>query len=122
MKNGPCASYPGWISYFGEKEEEEEEFFPIPSYVISSLGDVGKWGKRGAWLSQTKRKAKSTTCRGEEMETLTIGEFHDQGDAKWIVLRRSLWGHNDPPFGRPKPGRPIGRPGVGHPYLVFWCF
>jgi potassium voltage-gated channel Shaker-related subfamily A protein 7 len=20
------------------------------------------------------------------------GEFHDQGDAKWIVIRRSLWG------------------------------
>jgi DNA polymerase III delta prime subunit len=25
------------------------------------------------------------------------GEFHDQGDAKWIVIRRSLWGHNDTP-------------------------
>ena len=28
------------------------------------------------------------------------GEFHDQGDAKWIVIRRSLWGHNDTPFRR----------------------
>jgi hypothetical protein len=25
------------------------------------------------------------------------GEFHDQGDAKWILMRRSLWGHNDTP-------------------------
>jgi hypothetical protein len=22
---------------------------------------------------------------------LIMGEFHDQGDAKWIVIRRSLW-------------------------------
>jgi hypothetical protein len=43
------------------------------------------------------------------------GDFHDQGDAKWIVIRRSLWGHNDTPFGRPTPGRPDGRPGVGRP-------
>jgi hypothetical protein len=26
-----------------------------------------------------------------------IGEFHDQGDAKWILNKRSLWGHNDTP-------------------------
>jgi hypothetical protein len=41
------------------------------------------------------------------------GEFHDQGDAKWIVIRGQLRGHNDMPFGRPTPGWPIGRPGVG---------
>ena len=46
------------------------------------------------------------------------GEFHDQGDAKWIVIRRSLWGHNDTPCGRPAPGRPIGRPGSGRPQGV----
>jgi hypothetical protein len=28
------------------------------------------------------------------------GKFHDQGDAEWIVIRRSLWGHNDTPCGR----------------------
>jgi hypothetical protein len=39
-----------------------------------------------------------------------IGKFHDQGDAKWIVIRRSLSGYNDTPCGRPAPGRPIGRP------------
>jgi hypothetical protein len=28
------------------------------------------------------------------------GKFHDQGDAKWIiVIRRSSWGHNDTPAG-----------------------
>jgi hypothetical protein len=48
-----------------------------------------------------------------------LGEFHDQGDAKWIVIRGQLRGHNDTPFGRPTPGRPIGRPGVGHPQGVF---
>jgi hypothetical protein len=40
------------------------------------------------------------------------GEFHDQGDAKWIVIRGKLRGHDDAPFGRPTPSRPIGRLGV----------
>jgi len=44
-----------------------------------------------------------------------IGEFHDQGDAKWIVIREQSRGHNDTPFGRPTPGRPFGRPGIGLP-------
>jgi hypothetical protein len=38
-----------------------------------------------------------------------LGEFHDQGDAKCIVIR-SLWGHNDTPYGRPAPSRPIWPP------------
>jgi hypothetical protein len=42
-------------------------------------------------------------------------EFHDQGDAKWIVIRGPLRGHKDTPFGWPTHGRPIGRPGA---YLV----
>jgi len=46
------------------------------------------------------------------------GEFHDQGDAKWIVVRRQLRGHNNTPFGRPTTGRPIGCPGVGR----IWSF
>jgi hypothetical protein len=46
-------------------------------------------------------------------------EFHDQVDAKWIVIRGQLRGHNDTPFGRPSPGRPIGHPGAGHPQGVF---
>jgi hypothetical protein len=47
---------------------------------------------------------------------------HDQADAEWIVIRRPLRGHNDTPFGRPTPGRPIGRPGVCHPQGVFGAF
>jgi hypothetical protein len=50
------------------------------------------------------------------------GEFHDQGDAKWIVFRRSLWGNNNTPFGQRTPGRPIGRRGVGRPSDVFGGF
>jgi hypothetical protein len=34
-----------------------------------------------------------------------VGEFDDQGDVKWIGIRRSLWGHNDWPTGRPGSGR-----------------
>ena len=49
----------------------------------------------------------------------SVGEFHDQGDAKWIVIRGQLSGHNDMPFGQRTPGRPIGRPGAGRPQGVF---
>jgi hypothetical protein len=41
-----------------------------------------------------------------QVSTCTLpgeGEFHDQGDAKWIVIRGRLRGHNDTPFGRPTP-------------------
>jgi hypothetical protein len=47
------------------------------------------------------------------------GEFHDQGDANSIVIRGQLRGHNDTPFGRPTPSRPIGRLGFGRPQGVF---
>jgi hypothetical protein len=49
------------------------------------------------------------------------GEFHDQGDAKWIVIKRSSWDHNDMPCEWPAPGRPmsqpIGRSGSGRPQV-----
>jgi hypothetical protein len=47
------------------------------------------------------------------------GECHGQADAEWIVIKRPLWGRNDTPFGRTTPGRPVGRPGAGHPKGVF---
>ena len=46
---------------------------------------------------------------------LPDGGCHDQADAKWIVIRGPLRGHNDTPFGWPTPGWPIGQPGVGQP-------
>jgi hypothetical protein len=36
------------------------------------------------------------------------GEYDDQADAEWIVIRTQLRGHDDTPFGRPAPGRPSG--------------
>jgi hypothetical protein len=51
-----------------------------------------------------------------------IGEFHDQGDAKRIVIMGQLRTHNDMPFGQSAPGRPVGRPGVGRPQGVFGGF
>jgi hypothetical protein len=51
-----------------------------------------------------------------------LGEFHDQGDAKWIAIRRSLWGHNDAPYGWPAPGWPIDRLGSGCPQGVIGVF
>jgi hypothetical protein len=48
---------------------------------------------------------------------LISGEFHYQGDAKWI--REQLRGHNDTRFGRPTPGRPISRLAVVRPQGAF---
>jgi hypothetical protein len=53
---------------------------------------------------------------------ISVGKFHDQGDAKWIVIRGQLWGHNDMPCGRPTPSRPIGCPGSGRPQGVVGVF
>jgi hypothetical protein len=50
------------------------------------------------------------------------GEFRDQGEAEWIVIRRSLWGHNDMPFWRPTSGRLIGSPWSGRPQGVIGVF
>jgi hypothetical protein len=47
------------------------------------------------------------------------GKFLDQADAKWIVIRGQLRGHNDSPLGWRTPGRPISRHGVGRPQGVF---
>jgi hypothetical protein len=40
----------------------------------------------------------------------STGEFHDQADAKWMVIRGPLRGHSDTPCRQPTPGRKIGRP------------
>jgi hypothetical protein len=59
------------------------------------MGDGGQGAPRGTlslWIGATIK---------------TRGEFHDQGDAKWIVIRRQLRGHNDTPCGRRVPGRPV---------------
>jgi hypothetical protein len=46
-----------------------------------------------------------------------------KADAGWMVIRGgALWGLNDTPCGRPTPGRPIGRPRVGLPQVVFGVF
>jgi hypothetical protein len=50
------------------------------------------------------------------------GKFHNQGDAKWIVISRQLRGHNDTPFGCPTPSWPIGHPEVGYPQGVIGVF
>jgi hypothetical protein len=47
------------------------------------------------------------------------GKLRDQRDAKWIVIRRSLWGHNDTSCGWPAPGWPIRRPLSVRPQGVF---
>jgi pyruvate/2-oxoglutarate dehydrogenase complex dihydrolipoamide acyltransferase (E2) component len=51
------------------------------------------------------------------------GNFHDQGgDAKWIVIRRQLMGHNDTPLraASPRPANQLS--GVWPPFGCIWCF
>jgi hypothetical protein len=50
------------------------------------------------------------------------GECHDQGDAKWIVIRRPLRSHNNAPCEWPTPILPIGRLGVVRSQIVFGGF
>jgi hypothetical protein len=50
------------------------------------------------------------------------GGCHDEADAKWIIIRGPSMGHSNTPFGRPTPGRHIGRPGVGNLQDVFGVF
>jgi hypothetical protein len=38
-------------------------------------------------------------CHDRPPLLISTGEFHDQGDAKWIVIRGQLRGHNDTPLG-----------------------
>jgi hypothetical protein len=45
-----------------------------------------------------------------------MGEFHDQGGAKWKVIRGQLSGHNDTSA---NPGQPISRLGVGRLQGIF---
>jgi hypothetical protein len=72
---------------------------------------------------QQRRKAERRELYGlaPVLENSVEGEFHDQGDAKWIVIRGQLRGH-DTPCGRPAPGRLIGCPGSAHPQGVFGGF
>jgi hypothetical protein len=55
-------------------------------------------------------------------EKTFMGEFHDQGDVKWTVIRGQLSGYNDTPCGLPAHGWPIGHPGSVHPQGVIGVF
>jgi hypothetical protein len=78
--------------------------------------DKRKKKRKRSVVKRDRKKERKTEMRNSE------GDFHDQGDAEWIVIRRSLWGHNCMPFGRPTPGRPIGWLGVGLPQGIMGGF
>jgi hypothetical protein len=51
-------------------------------------------------MPTTLRPAGGMGCLTTPLDTpCSMGEFHDHRDAKWIVIRRQLWGHNDTPCG-----------------------
>jgi polyhydroxyalkanoate synthesis regulator phasin len=78
-----------WVTT-GEVDEEEEK------------------NKVDGMIMTNCQSTKVTSSGEEEEDKVDGGEFHDQGDAKWIVIRRLLRGHNDMPIGRPGSGRPKG--------------
>jgi hypothetical protein len=100
----------------GRVDESIGSRFLLTSY----LGEKDGNSRTGDWM-----------CDGRQFQrrvsfTLFIldGKFHDQGDAKWIVIRGQLRGHNDTPFGRPTPSRPIRatRGGLAAQRAYFWWF
>jgi hypothetical protein len=67
---------------------------------IKKEGTIVKWSPSGKFYALVAD------------EGFLQGEFHDQGDTKWIVIRRLLCDHNDTPISRPGSGRPQGVIGV----------
>jgi hypothetical protein len=53
-----------------------------------------------------------------------LGEFHDQGDARWIVIRGQLRGYNDTPSGGQPPADLSATRGLAalRVYLVFFDY
>jgi hypothetical protein len=67
---------------------------------------VDSWSFCSLAFCSSSSMKKVASCR------LWKGQFHDQGDAKWIVIREQLRGNNNTPFWRPTPGHgwpPSGR-------------
>ena len=88
------------------------ELVPLPPRILHAV-----W----AWVDQ-EPGVNWQAAGGARCLRVLAGKFHDQGDTEWIVIRGQLGGHNDTPFGRPTPGRPISRPGVGRPQGVLGVF
>jgi hypothetical protein len=60
-------------------------------------------GHKPTGLEVKQSRVKAFMCEivcEPKIVSTSDGKFHDQGDAKWIVIRRPLKGHNDTPFGR----------------------
>jgi hypothetical protein len=72
--------------------------------------------------SETSTTSQSKSISRPSQPSSATGEFHDQGNAKWIVIRRLLCVHNNTPCMRPSPGWPIGRLGSVRPQGVIGVF
>jgi hypothetical protein len=54
-----------------------------------------RWGL-GRRVGSARRRGPAT----RPAKRVAVGDSHHQADAKWMVLRRPLWGHNDTPCGK----------------------
>jgi hypothetical protein len=85
-------------------------FFVLCSRDFVLGGTLVKGGHR-VWVWVPPQIERRCGFGAEGTEALQVDAMVRKTD--WKVFRRLLWGHNDTPFERQTPGRPIGRPEVG---------
>jgi hypothetical protein len=91
-----------WLSLTLEKKGTKPQSHQnLPIVLYHSVSETQSISGKGANTYELFQLA---------IQLIILRKFYDQGQ---------LWGHKDTPFGRPTPGRPIGRPGVCRPRR-FW--
>jgi hypothetical protein len=86
----------------GRKGAEAPSSLHIWMFISSILNRVTSGWRDGNGMYIHKYGGSRSPFGGQ----LTSGKFHAQGDAKWIVIRGQLSGHNDTPCRRPTSSRP----------------
>jgi hypothetical protein len=104
------------VTYIPETEDKVEDLYGKGCNMGINFKKYFEIPVKVTGPRYTPKKLSSFT--NANLDPVVRGEFHDWGDAEWIVIR-SLSGHNDTPCGRPVSGRPIGHPGSGRPQGVF---
>jgi hypothetical protein len=70
-----------------------KSFWRFCEHMIFVCGDSSVWKN----ISRRCCKTDALQMFQSRLRPLASGELHDQGDAKWIVIRGQLRGHNDTP-------------------------
>jgi hypothetical protein len=90
---------------------------PLGAWVATpeaAIRSFQGWPPRRVLSGRAWRALASSNTLGSPWILLSIrGKIHDQGDAKWIIIKGQLRGHNNA-----NPAN-IARPVVGRPQVVF---